>query len=274
MRLGDVTVCNRLDEWHALRISHEWAGRSIGLVPTMGALHAGHEALLARARAENERVVLTIFVNPTQFNDPKDLERYPRTLEADVALARPHVDVVLAPPVEEFYPDKYRYRVTENELSRRWEGAHRPGHFDGVLTIVLKLFNVVQPRRAYFGEKDWQQLQLVRGMVDALLLPIEIVPCATVRDADGLALSSRNRRLSVAARAQAAAFPQALRTAPDAATAVATLKTQGFEVDYVEDYNDVRLGAVRLEGVRLIDNVPLARGSSTLQHPSTREVSI
>jgi pantoate--beta-alanine ligase len=200
-------------------------------------------------------VVLSVFVNPTQFNDPGDLARYPRTLEADLTLARPYADAVIAPAPEAFYPDGYRYRVTENDLSGRWEGAHRPGHFDGVLTVVLKLFNLVQPHRAYFGEKDWQQLQLVRGMVAALLLPVEIVACPTVRDADGLALSSRNARLSPAARARAARFPYALRHAPDPAAAAAELRQAGFDVDYVEDTEGVRIGAIRVEGVRLIDHV-------------------
>lgn len=196
-----------LGAWQELRRSPDWAGKSVGFVPTMGALHAGHRSLLERARAENDRVVLSVFVNPTQFNDPVDLANYPRTLEADVALARDCVDVVLAPQPEEIYRDAYRYRVTETEFSRRWEGAYRQGHFDGVLTIVLKLLNAVQPARAYFGEKDWQQLQLVRGMVDALLVPVEIVACPTVREADGLALSSRNRRLSELGRKHAAEFP-------------------------------------------------------------------
>lgn len=252
-----MQVCGSVAELRALRGGREWAGQSVGLVPTMGALHAGHLALLQRARAENQRVVLSIFVNPTQFNDPNDLANYPRTLEADRELARPYADAILAPSTEEFYRDGFRYRVTESELSRRWEGVHRPGHFDGVLTIVMKLFNVVQPQRAYFGEKDWQQLQLVRGMVEAFFLPIEIIACPTVREADGLALSSRNRRLSQLGRRHAAAFPRALRTARDAASAAANLKVQGFEVDYVEDYEGVRLGAVRIDGVRLIDNVRL-----------------
>jgi pantoate--beta-alanine ligase len=252
-----TSVIENVSAWRVLRSSPEWTGRSVGLVPTMGALHAGHIALLERARAENERVVLTIFVNPTQFNDPTDLANYPRTLETDVELARPYVDAILAPSSDEFYRDSYRYRVTETDLSRRWEGAHRPGHFDGVLTVVLKLFNVVQPLRAYFGEKDWQQLQLVRGMVEALFLPVEIVACPTVRDPDGLALSSRNRRLSQLGRTHAAEFPRALRNARDAAAAAANLKVHGFEVDYVEDYEGVRLGAVRIDGVRLIDNAPL-----------------
>lgn len=250
-----MQLCTQLEAWRALRASPAWAGRSIGFVPTMGALHAGHEALLARARAENDRVVLSIFVNPTQFNDPGDLARYPRTLEADLALARRHVDAVFAAAPKELYPDGYTYRVTENPLSRRWEGAHRPGHFDGVLTVVLKLFNVVQPHRAYFGEKDWQQLQLVRGMVDALLLPVQIVACPTVRDYDGLALSSRNVRLSPSARVQAAMFPHTLQHAPDVATAVTELRRAGFDVDYVDETNGVRIGAVRVDGVRLIDNV-------------------
>ncbi len=250
-----MQLFTQLTAWRDLRRSADWAGRSVGFVPTMGALHAGHAALLARARAENDRVVLSVFVNPTQFDDPADLARYPRPLDADLALAQPYVDAVLAPAPAAIYPDGYRYRVGENALSTRWEGAHRPGHFDGVLTVVLKLFNLVQPHRAYFGEKDWQQLQLVRGMVEALLLPVDVVPCATVRDPDGLALSSRNRRLSPPARARAAVFPEVLRTAASAEEAATALRRHGFEVDYVEDHDGVRLGAVRVEGVRLIDNV-------------------
>jgi pantoate--beta-alanine ligase len=249
--------CTPLADWRALRRSPEWRAASIGFVPTMGALHAGHVALLARARAENQRVVLSIFVNPTQFNDPADLSAYPRTLAADLELAAPYADVVLAPTAEEFYPDRYRYRVTETVHSQRWEGAHRPGHFDGVLTVVAKLLNAVQPRRAYFGEKDWQQLQLVRGMVDALMMPVDIVACPTVREPDGLAMSSRNRRLSTAARARAPHFHAILRSATTAASARTALAAQGFEVDYVEDTPGRRIAAVRLEGVRLIDNVAL-----------------
>lgn len=252
-----MNVCTGLAEWQALRTSREWVAQSVGLVPTMGALHAGHVALLQRARAENQRVVLSIFVNPTQFNEPTDLANYPRTFEEDLEVARPYVDAVIAPSTEEFYRDGFRYRVSETELSRRWEGVHRPGHFDGVLTVVLKLLNVVQPQRAYFGEKDWQQLRLVRGMVEALFIPVEIVACSTVRDPDGLALSSRNRRLSQLGRVHATAFPLALRTARNAASAAANLRVHGFEVDYVEDFEGVRLGAVRIDGVRLIDNVRL-----------------
>lgn len=250
-----MRVITHLDEWRAARAGPDFAGRSVGFVPTMGALHAGHRALLERARAENERVVLSIFVNPTQFNDPADLARYPRTLEADVALAEGLVDDVLAPPAAELYPDDYHCRVTEDDLSRRWEGAHRPGHFDGVLTVVLKLLNLVRADRAYFGEKDWQQLQLVRQMAQAFFLPVEIVACPTVRAADGLALSSRNTRLSPAGREQAAVFPKILQDASHAKVAATALLAAGFTVDYVEDHEGRRLGAVRIEGVRLIDNV-------------------
>ena len=244
-----------LAAWRAVRAGAEFAGCRVGFVPTMGALHAGHRALLERARAENDRVVLSIFVNPTQFNDPADLANYPRPLAADLALADGLATDVLLPPPDELYADGYRYRVTENSLSRELEGAHRPGHFDGVLTVVLKLLNLVQPHRAYFGEKDRQQLDLVRGMAEALFLTGEIVACPTVREPDGLARSSRNVRLSPAGRAHAAHFPRILRSAADASQAAAELEAAGFGVDYVEDRAGVRLGAVRTESVRLIDNV-------------------
>jgi pantoate--beta-alanine ligase len=250
-------VSKRLEDWRVQRSAMEKSGLSVGFVPTMGALHAGHRALLERARAENDRVVLSIFVNPTQFDDPSDLKRYPRSLDADLALAEGLADDVLLPEPREIYPDDYRYRMTEYTLSNRLEGAHRPGHFEGVLTVVLKLLNIVRPHRAYFGEKDRQQLELVQGMVRALFMPVEIVPCATLRDPDGLALSSRNSRLSPDARARATSFPRILRQARDAASAAASLAAEGFGVDYVEDHEGVRLAAVRLEDVRLIDNVRL-----------------
>jgi len=252
-----MKVWHNLADWRAARTAPEIAGCSVGFVPTMGALHTGHRALLARARADNDIVVLSIFVNPSQFNDSQDLAAYPRTIEADLALAAGLVDHVIAPSAAEMYPDDYRYRVSESALSHTLEGVHRPGHFDGMLSVVLRLLNLAQANRAYFGEKDWQQLQLVRGMVQAFFLPVEIVACATERDPDGLALSSRNRRLSKAARVRAADFPRVLRSAPDAAAAREELRARGFEVDYVEDVEGVRLGAIRLENVRLIDNVRL-----------------
>jgi pantoate--beta-alanine ligase len=248
-------IYQNLSDWRSARGGADYRDRSVGFVPTMGALHAGHMALIGRARAENDRVVLSIFVNPTQFDNAGDLSRYPRTLEQDLAMVGDRVDAILAPGEGELYPDNFRYRVAEHDLSRRWEGARRPGHFEGVLTVVLKLLNLVQADRAYFGEKDWQQLQLVTGMARAFFLKTEIVACPTVRDTDGLALSSRNVLLSPPARRLAGRFPDILRSAPDSRTAVADLERAGIAVDYVEESDGVRLGAVRVEGVRLIDNV-------------------
>ncbi|MBI2814205.1 MAG: pantoate--beta-alanine ligase [Opitutae bacterium] len=257
MRTDAMVVHHSIAAWQEARRGADFAGSRIGFVPTMGALHAGHRALLDRAWTENDRVVLSIFVNPTQFNDPADLQKYPRPLEADLALAGEFATDVIVPAAGELYPDDYCFRVTEHGLTGELEGAHRPGHFDGVLTVVLKLLNLVQPHRSYFGEKDWQQLQLVRGMARTFFLPGEIVACPTVREDDGVALSSRNARLSAAGRARARMFPKILRESPDARVAAAALRETGFQVDYVEDRAGRRLGAVRVENVRLIDNVPL-----------------
>lgn len=251
-----MRIIDTISEWQAWRRTPARAGKSVGFVPTMGALHAGHAALLDRARRENEIVVLSVFVNPTQFNDPRDLEKYPRPWEADLARARrAGVDAVLAPAREQMYPDGYHYRVTEDALSTQMEGAHRPGHFDGVLTVVLKLLLLVQADRAYFGEKDRQQLLLVRGLARAFFLPTEIIACPTVRADDGLALSSRNARLSPEGRVRAAEFARILREESDPTTARQRLEAAGFEIDYVTQHEQWRLGAVRLEGIRLIDNV-------------------
>ena len=197
-----TTVFEDIVAWRETRLAQTRAGLTLGFVPTMGALHDGHRSLMRRSRAENDLTVVSIFVNPTQFDDPADLARYPRTLDDDLAIA-PGRERGLPLPArvpEDLYPDGYRYRVTETERSSELEGAHRPGHFDGVLTVVMKLLQIAQPERAYFGEKDWQQLTLVRGMAKALFLPSEIVGCTTVRETDGLALSSRNRHLSPADR--------------------------------------------------------------------------
>jgi pantoate--beta-alanine ligase len=248
-------IFRRLRDWTAERAALDPTTLGIGFVPTMGALHEGHLSLLRRARAENDRVVLSIFVNPTQFDNADDLVRYPRTLEGDLALAAGLADHVLVPEPGEMYPEGFRYRMTESEFSTGLEGAHRPGHFTGVLTVVLKLLNLVRPHRAYFGEKDRQQLELVKGMVRAVFLPVEIIACPTVRDPDGLALSSRNRRLSASAREGAAAFPRILHESANPKAATQALRNAGFGVDYVEDREGVRMAAVRIEGVRLIDNV-------------------
>jgi pantoate--beta-alanine ligase len=251
-----TTVVESLLAWRSQRAAQSGCGSTLGFVPTMGALHDGHLSLVRRSRSENDRTLVSIFVNPTQFDDPADLARYPRTLEEDMALLREHgVDFVLLPTEAELYPDRYRYRVTESGLSTVMEGASRPGHFDAVLTVVLKLLHIAAADRAYFGEKDWQQLTLIRGMAEALFLPTSIVPCPTVRDHDGLALSSRNRRLDPADRQKAPELYRALSTAPTADAASRRLRAAGFVVDYVEERDGRRLAAVRLGDVRLIDNV-------------------
>ena len=251
-------VFEELAAWRAERRALRRAGITLGLVPTMGALHEAHLSLVRRSRAENDRTVVTIFVNPTQFNDPDDLAKYPRTPDADLdALRGEGVDFVLIPSDADLYRDGFHYRVVETEDSKSLEGACRPGHFDGVLTVVLKLLQLAAADRAYFGEKDWQQLQLVRGMVDAFFVPTEIVACETVREADGLAMSSRNRRLSPPDRARAPQLYRVLTSAASAEDAAQRLRDAGFAVDYVEDRGGRRLAAARLGGVRLIDNVPL-----------------
>jgi pantoate--beta-alanine ligase len=233
--------------------------RSVGLVPTMGGLHAGHQSLIRRCRAENDVCAVSLFVNPTQFNDKQDLASYPDTCEIDVAMCRAEgVDLLFTPDYDSLYPDGYRYQLVEIDISRLLCGADRPGHFEGVLSVVAKLLNLVRPQRAYFGEKDFQQLQLVKGMAAAFFIPVEIVPCPTVREADGLAMSTRNLNLSPAERRRAAEFPRLLASAGDADTVRAVLEEAGFEVDYVADFNGRRCAAVRLGAVRLIDNRRLA----------------
>lgn len=266
-------VIRSVERWRALRKEPSLQGKTLGFVPTMGALHAGHQALLEKSVRENDLTLLSIFVNPTQFDDPKDLRAYPQTLQADLEIAsRAGVDFVLAPTPEQIYTDEYRYQLSESELSKTLCGAHRPGHFNGVLTVVMKLLQIASADRAYFGEKDFQQLKLVQGMASAFFLPTEIVPCPIVRDWDGLALSSRNTRLSLEARKKAVLFPETLKTASDPHTARAILEKAGFEVDYIEELEGRRLGAVRIDGVRLIDQVSCPLQNSTTDLLSDRRI--
>jgi pantoate--beta-alanine ligase len=235
---------------------------SIGLVPTMGALHEGHLSLLRAARTETDTVVMSLFVNPTQFGEGTDLDRYPRDEERDLDLARAAgVDLVFAPSTEEVYPPGFQTWVEVTELGSMLEGEHRPGHFRGVATAVLKLFTVVRPDRAYFGQKDAQQVAVLGRMIRDLALEIELRVLPTVRDADGLALSSRNALLTPEERARALALPRALATRdPEAARALLAEANGDLVVDYVEvaDFDPpVLAGAVRVGSTRLIDNVPL-----------------
>lgn len=251
-----MQISKTVAEWLARRRALE--GHSIGLVPTMGALHRGHASLVERCRRENEIVVVTIFVNPTQFNDPKDLERYPRTLHDDLAmLAELGTDEVFAPEIAELYPHGYRFRIEEQEITNIMEGVRRPGFLQGVMTVVLKLLNLVRPDRAYFGEKDYQQLRIISDLVQDFFIPTEIIACPTVREPSGLAESSRNRLLSSEGRHKAAALFHVLTTAATPREAASTLQSEGFTVDYVAEHWGRRFAAVFLEGVRLIDNVEL-----------------
>ena len=191
-------------------------GKKIGLVPTMGALHEGHASLVKRSVAENGATVVSVFLNPTQFNDKKDLERYPRTLDADCALVEScGADYVFAPSVEEMYPTEDKRHFDFPPVTSVMEGAHRPGHFNGVCQVVSRLFYIVRPDRAYFGEKDWQQIAVVKALVKYLDLKVQIVECETIREADGLAKSSRNTLLSADERAIAPKIYEALKESKD-----------------------------------------------------------
>jgi pantoate--beta-alanine ligase len=244
-------------------------GPPVAFVPTMGALHEGHLTLIRAARATGGRVVVSVFVNPTQFNDPADLAAYPRDEARDAALAdEAGAEVVFAPSADEMYRPGHATTVRMRGAAEGFEGQLRPGHFDGVATVCLKLFEIVRPQRALFGQKDAQQAAVIRQLVRDLHLDLEIVIVPTVRDADGVALSSRNVRLSPDERARARAIPGALRAGLEAhrrgddAAAAARAALEGFAIDYVAvaalDGEPTLLVAVRIGATRLIDNVPLS----------------
>ena len=255
---------------------------SIGLVPTMGALHAGHLSLIQRARRSCKTVIVSLFVNPLQFGPEEDLKRYPRPLSADLKLCeRIGVDVVFLPSRQELYPIDFQTSVKVLHLTRRWEGEHRPTHFEGVTTIVTKLLNLVRPHRAYFGQKDYQQYLVMKQLTKDLNVPTTIALCPTIREKDGLALSSRNQYLSTKQRQEASTLFKALRDGKakiqsghqSASAIVRELRKRlaserTIKIDYIavcdaqtlEPVKEMRgkivlLGAIRIGGVRLIDNV-------------------
>jgi len=274
-------IIRRRDELRATVAVWKSAGARVGVVPTMGALHEGHLSLVRAARAGADRVIVTLFVNPRQFNNAADLAAYPRTEAEDVAKLAPFgVDMVYAPDPEEIYPEGFATTISVSGVSEGLCGAFRPGHFDGVATVVAKLLIQTGAERAFFGEKDYQQLLLVRRMARDLDLPVEIVGCPTVREDDGLALSSRNVRLSLQARRKAPALATALHRAAAAiaaggavvatlAEAEAAILAAGYErLEYLElrragdltaaadaEAPSRLLAAAWLDGVRLIDNV-------------------
>ncbi len=249
-----MNIVTSVNDWRALK-SH-LKNKTVGFVPTMGHLHEGHLSLCRRSKAENKISVASIFVNPTQFNQTADFEKYPRTLMEDIEiLTSCGMDYLFSPAPDEMYSDNYEFQVLETNISRILEGEYRPGHFSGMLTIVLKLLNLIQPARAYFGEKDYQQLLLIQKMVQAFFLPVEIVGCETLRAEDGLALSSRNSRLDKEQRQKAVHFSHYLQHARTPEEAIVQLNALGFRVDYISEKWQRRLGAVWLDDIRLIDNV-------------------
>jgi len=283
-----MQVIDTVEAWRKALAAERAAGRSVGLVPTMGALHAGHAALVRRAASECDVVGVSVFVNPLQFGASEDLAAYPRSLAADAEIASANgATLVFAPSVAEMYPRPIATVVSVPALAARWEGSSRPGHFDGVATVVAKLFAQAGACRAYFGEKDYQQLCVVRRLADDLDLAVEVVGCPTVREADGLALSSRNVYLSPAERTAAPTLYEALRagadalrsgaTAADARRAMRALVTAQpvFELDYAEPVDPDSLEpldaalppgssarlliAARLGRTRLIDNLGVTR---------------
>ena len=277
-----MDIVRELDALRAALAAWRAAGASVALVPTMGALHAGHLSLVEEARRGGAKVVASIFVNPRQFGAGEDLTRYPRREAADAAaLEGVGCDLLWVPSVEVMYPHGFATTVSVAGLTEMLDGAARPGHFDGVATVVAKLFNQVRPDRAVFGEKDWQQLQVVRRMVVDLDLNVQIVGVTTRRDLDGLALSSRNAYLTADERARAVALPRALETAARGiasaragalAEARAALNAAGFAVDYLALVDAERLlapepgrprrllVAARIGATRLIDNVAVDQG--------------
>ena len=276
-----TVIIRRVSELRDVVRAWKAGGNIVGVVPTMGALHDGHLSLARAARADCERVIVTIFVNPKQFNTAEDLLKYPRTEDADAALLSTiGVDVVFAPAPDEVYPPGFATVVSVAGVAEPLEGVARPGHFDAVATVVAKLFGMTMADRAYFGQKDWQQLQVVKRLVRDLNMPVWVVGCETIRETDGLAMSSRNARLSPAARAKAPALYAAMTRAAGAIHqndpgAIAQCETEilaaGFDrIDYIDlrdasglappDHADRPrrlLAAAWLDGVRLIDNIPV-----------------
>jgi pantoate--beta-alanine ligase len=245
-------------EWNEIYKSRKLMKKRIGFVPTMGAIHNGHLSLIKKSNLENEITVVSIFLNPTQFNDKNDLEKYPSNLESDIEILKENnVDYLFIPNYSTIYPDNYTYQIQENDISKILCGANRMGHFEGVLTIVAKLFMIIKPTVAYFGEKDYQQYLLIKNMAKAFFIDVNIIPCPTIREEDGLAMSSRNLLLSKKEREIAAKFPKILQSDKSINDKISELTKAGFKVEYLEEKFERLFAAVYLGKVRLIDNVKI-----------------
>jgi pantoate--beta-alanine ligase len=247
-------VFSNLEDWIGLRNSLS-SDTTLGFVPTMGNLHAGHASLFLTSSKENKYTVSSLFINPTQFNKSDDFTNYPRTQEADIELmANSGVDFCILPQEQAIYADEYTYQVQENHLCQLMEGKHRPGHFNGVLTIVMKLLNLTRPNRAYFGEKDYQQYMLIHGMAKALFMNVHIKSCPTIRESSGLAYSSRNNRLTKDQRVLAEQFANIFHQSKPCDMITEELSKQGIIVEYIEEFQNRRFAAVLIGDIRLIDN--------------------
>lgn len=253
-----MQIFHDLNEWINVRKQLD-ARHSLGFAPTMGNLHAGHTSLFLASQNENNYTATSLFVNPTQFNQADDYKLYPRTLEADLHIMEESgVDFCILPTEKAMYPDHYNYQIQEHQLCQLMEGKHRPGHFNGVLTIVMKLFSLVKPHKAYFGEKDYQQYMLIRNMANAFLMDIKIISCPTIREPNGLAYSSRNNRLNKEQKALAELFAQLFQQKNKSCAQIkADLVAQNITVEYIEEHENRRFAAVKIGGVRLIDNYQL-----------------
>jgi pantoate--beta-alanine ligase len=251
-----MKIIRTIESWKKTRSSFP-VSKSIGYVATMGNLHSGHESLFLRSKRENEISIASLFINPTQFNEKTDYEKYPRTEEADLEiLKRAEVDYVLVPLREEMYHDEYSFKIhTTHPISLVMEGIFRPGHFDGMLTVVLKLLMLVRPENAYFGEKDYQQLVLIREMAKAYFLDINIIGCETIREPSGLAHSSRNNLLTADEKLSAEKINKMLASKMSVNEIRNSLVSAGFEVEYVERCMERVFVAAKIGNVRLIDNI-------------------
>lgn len=266
-----MIICRSIAEMRRVIASFRSASESVGLVTTMGALHAGHMALVAAARANHDKVVTTIFVNPTQFGDAQDLAAYPRTEDADLAMFdAAGVDAVLIPTAPEIYPPGDQTFVDTAALSGLYHGAVRPGHFRGVATVVTKLFNIVQPDAAYFGEKDYQQLAVIRRVVRDLHMPLDIIGVPTVREPDGLAMSSRNARLGAEDRAAAVVLDQALTRAEAVAATGGTIA----DVEAIIRETIASESRATLKGLDIVDPATFDAVSGTRDAPVGVMISV
>lgn len=250
-----MKVFNNLAEWQQFRKELP-SDVSLGFVPTMGNLHVGHASLMNRSKQENNFTAASIFVNPTQFNQASDFTHYPRTLDQDLEILNQcAVDFCLLPDEKQIYADEFQFQIHDKSQPSKMEAKHRPGHFTGVLTIVMKLLMLVNPTRAYFGEKDYQQYQLIRDMVSAFFINIEVKACPTIREISGLAYSSRNNRLNAEQRSRAETFARAFHQSSLSLEQInAALEELGFDVEYLEEHENRRFIAINIDNIRLIDN--------------------